>query len=369
MVPAPPRGRAVPVTAPQSPDSRLRAYGHFLIALFFYFLATVLARHGALGLANGQWEPLLEKAMLAFLLVFGFAGLGFALARQQHPIAAQGLPGRPGWPREFALGLSIGWAIAAVCVLAMALFGGVVIILSFAPANWKWLAADAVFFLLATLAEEVAFRGFAFQRFARATGPAGALFAFALLYAFLESMRPGATHATALVAFLLSILLTTAYLRTRALWVSWGLNFGWKASRALLFGLAVQGDSTHSSIVQGDPTGSFWLTGGGFGLESSWFAFFVILLTLPVLYRATHDLDFRYNAPELIPGGMPVDLEAAGRRQHEAAMGAAEPSAPALIQIAGMAPPAPPQALENSPGSIAGPDPSTTPPKAGNESS
>lgn len=324
-----------PAVTPHA-DSRLRAYGHFLVALFFYFLARALARHGALGLANDQWSPLAEQAMLAFLLIFGYAGFGFTLNRQQHPIGAQGLPGRPGWPREFALGLSIGWGVAAVCVLAMALFGGIVMSLSFSRANWGWLFADCAFFALLTLAEEVAFRGYAFQRFARATGPAGAIFAFSLLYAFLESMRPGATRATAAVAFLFSVLLSAAYLRTRALWVSWGLNFGWKATRAVFFGLAVQGNSTHSPVVQGDPTGSFWLTGGGFGLESSWFAFLVLLAALPVVFRATRELDFRYNAPEIIPGGIPVDIDAAARRQHEAAMGPSEPAPPALIQIAGI---------------------------------
>jgi hypothetical protein len=80
--------------------------------------------------------------------------------------------------------------------------------------------------------------------------------------------------------------------------------------------------------------GSFWLTGGGFGLDSSWFAFFVILALLPVVYRATRELDFRYNAPVLEPAGIPVDLDAAARRQHEAAMGAAAPSEAPLVQIA-----------------------------------
>ena len=31
------------------------------------------------------------------------------------------------------------------------------------------------------------------------------------------------------------------YVRTRALWMSWGFNFAWKATRALIFGLAVSG--------------------------------------------------------------------------------------------------------------------------------
>jgi hypothetical protein len=138
------------------------------------------------------------------------------------------------------------------------------------------------------------------------------------------------------VALLFTVVLSMAYLRTRALWVSWGINFGWKAARALIFGLAVTGVNSHSPIVQGDPMGPFWLTGGGFGLDGSWLTFFVLLAAIPIVYRLTRDLDFTHNAPEIVPGGIPVDLDAAARLQHEAAMGAAplEPASPALIQIA-----------------------------------
>ena len=76
---------------------------------------------------------------------------------------------------------------------------------------------------------------------------------------------------------LLGLVLSACYLRTRALWVSWGLNFAWKASRALLIGLAVSGVTSHSPLVQGDPMGPFWLTGGAFGLDGSWLTFFVLL--------------------------------------------------------------------------------------------
>jgi uncharacterized protein len=332
------------VTAPAA-DSRLRAYGQFLFALFYFFLARALAHHGALGLVSEQWQPLIEQGMLVFLLLLGYAGLGFTLNRQMHPIREQGLPQRPGFMAEAGLGLAVGWAAAAVCVLVMAIFGGIAVGLSWSLSSWGWFAINLVYFALLCLGEEVTFRGYAFQRFARATGSAGALFGFALLYAFLQSMIPGATRTTSVVSFVFAIVLSIAYLRTRALWVSWGLNFGWKTSRAVVFGLAVNGDSSHSSVVQGDPTGSFWLTGGGFGLESSWFAFLVMLALIPVIYRLTRDLDFRYNVPELIPGGIPVDLDAAARRQHEAAMGAAasdltDPAGPTpLVQIAPLSAP------------------------------
>jgi membrane protease YdiL (CAAX protease family) len=352
-------------TTVQVHDSRLRAYGQFLFALFYYFLARALAHHGALGLVGELWQPLAEQAMLVFLLLLGFAGLGFSLNRQVHPISAQGLPRRPGFMQEFGMGLAAGWATAAVCVVAMAIFGGIAVSITGSLSSWGWLLVDLAYFKLLCLGEELTFRGYAFQRFARATGPAGAVFGFSLLYAFLQSMTPGATRTTAVTSFVFAVGLSLAYLRTRALWVSWGLNFGWKASRALLFGLAVNGDNTHSPVVQGDPTGSFWLTGGGFGLESSWFAFFVMLALVAVIYRMTRELDYRYNVPQLIPGGIPVDIDAAARRQHEAAMGPAEPAPPPLVQIVPLSTTMTAPIVPEAPTPA---NPEGTEPNAGNES-
>ena len=327
------------MTTVRVPEGRLRAYAQFLAALFYFFLARALAHRGAIGLAPDQGAPLVEQAMLLFLLLVGFTGMGFAINRQQHPMNEQGLARRPGFGREIGMGLTIGWAAALICTIAMAIGGGIVIRLSLDLRSWGWLILDALYFALLAMAEEVAFRGYAFQRFTRAVGSAGAVLGFGLLSAFLMALQTGNIQRVSLaIWFLLSVLLSTAYLRTRALWVSWGLNFGWKASRALLFGLAVNGDTSHTPIVQGDPTGPFWLTGAGFGLDGSWLAFLVLLAAVPVIYSATRDLDYRYNVPEIVPGGVPVDLDAAARRQHEQAMGAA-PTPPALIQIAPLASP------------------------------
>lgn len=319
--------------APPAPvGSRLRSYLHFVFAVFYYFLARSLAYHGAQGFAGLLWSPLLEQAMLVFLLLFGYAAMGFWFQHRLHPIAAQGLPRRPGYPAEFGLGLATGWGIALICVIPMAIGGGIAVVLSGRLADFGWLFSDMAFFLLATLAEEIAFRGYAFQRFVDAVGPLGAAVGFAAYYGIVQQLMPGSSHVSFAVSCALGLLLATAYLRTRALWVGWGLNFGWRASRALLFGLAVSGVGSHSSVVIGDPMGPFWLTGGGFGLDGTWIAFFVILAAIPVLWRLTRDLDYRYNAPTIIAGGIPVDIDAASRAQHEAAMGPAAP--PPLIQIA-----------------------------------
>jgi hypothetical protein len=57
------------------------------------------------------------------------------------------------------------------------------------------------------------------------------------------------------------------------------------------------------------------------------------LVALPVVFRITRELDYKYNAPVIVPGGIAVDLDAAARRQHEAATRPAEPPAPTLVQI------------------------------------
>jgi membrane protease YdiL (CAAX protease family) len=317
----------------KSGNGRLRAYIEFLAAVLYFFLARALARHEAAGLANELWQPLVEQAILLLLLLLGYAGMGFALDRQQHPLSEQGLPRRPGWPNEAGLGLAVGWALAVVCVLPLVVGGGIAIVLVLESSAWGWLLADAAFFALAALAEEVAFRGYGFQRFVQSVGPLGAALGYAAFYAIVQALLPGASHSSVAVSLALSLVLSTAYLRSRALWVSWGINFGWKASRALLFGLTISGVSSHSPVVQGNPMGPFWLTGGGYGLDGSWVAFVVLLAALPVVYRLTSELDYRYNTPEIVSGGIPVDLSAVAQRQHEHAMGTAAPVAPDLIQI------------------------------------
>jgi len=336
-----------------SRGGRLRAYIEFLAAVLYFFLARSMAHKAVLSISsisNDPWLPLMEQAIFAFLLIMGFGGLGLILDHELHPISAQGLPRRAGRGAEFGLGLAVGWAIAVVCVLLLAVGGGIAIALTLQPAAWGWLVADAAFFALVALAEEVAFRGYGFQRFAVAVGPLGAACGFAAFYAVVQSLQRGSNHASIAVSIVFSLLLSTACLRTRALWLSWGLNFAWKASRALLFGLAVSGVTSHSPVVQGDPMGPFWFTGAGFGLDGSWLAFVVLLAALPVVYHVTRDLDYKYNAPVIVPGGMPVDLDAAARSQHEAATRTAEPKPPALVQILPVTPAEP--ASSASPASI-----------------
>ena len=344
------------MTIPQRRGGRLRHSFQFLLAVLYFFAARSLAQRGAQTLANDAWAPLALQAILFILLTLGYAALGFWIEGQLQPVREQGWPFRPGWSGEAGRGLAVGWGAAVVCVLPMMLAGGIAILLATQASAWGWLAADAAYFALAAAAEEVAFRGYGFQQLRAATGPLTASLAFSAFYALLQEMLPGSSRASTAVSIVFGLLLSAAYLRTRALWVSWGLNFGWKASRALIFGLTVSGVSSHSPVVEGTPLGPLWLTGGGFGLDGSWWAFVVLLAAFPVLFRVTRELDYRYNAPLLEPAGVPVDLSRAAETQHAAGMGN---SAAPLVQI-GVASPA---ATPNGPTDAAtDPHPGLAPP-------
>ncbi len=317
----------------QRAPGRLAQLPRLLVALVYAWLATTIAAHGAAGLVGDRWDPFVQSAMLVFLLLIGFAGFGITFDKQKKPVAEQGLPLRLGWKREAGLGLAFGWSMALVAVLPMVFIGGIVIRLHLGAWDWLMLAAEVAFFALATLAEEIIFRGYAFQKLAKAAGGFNAALVFAAIYAITQAHVPGANLLSTSVSYIFSLLLAAAYLRSRALWVSWGINFGWKASRALLFGLTIAGVNQHSPVVIGDPVGPFWLTGGGFGLDASWTALIIVIVALPILFRLTRDLNFEYNAPVIEPGGIPVELGGAIQKQHDAAMGTTEPAPPPLVQI------------------------------------
>ena len=321
-----------PVYATPS-GGHLRAFGRFVLAGLFFLLARGVAHSGAKGLAGEEWLPLVEQGMLVFLLVVGYACAGFVLSRQTNPVRQQGLWLRKGWFVELGMGVAAGWAIAVVCVLPLVLFGGIALGFSFSWSSLGWLFADGAFFALATLALQVAFRGYPFQQAIEAVGELPAVLVVSVLAGILQAWLPGASRSSMAVSITLGLLLSMAYLRTRALWVPWGLHFGWLASRALLFGLPVSGTTSHSPLVQGEPIRALSLAGYGFGLDGSWFSCVVMLIAMPFVYRATRDLSFEYNAPVLIPGGIPVDLDAAAQRQHESATRPETPEVKPLVQI------------------------------------
>ena len=314
---------------------RLWAVFLAIIAFLYSFLAEAIAGSAASGLSSRPWFELVYRITLLFLLLAGYWAMGYVFQQQRTPLRSMGLIARPTAGREFGLGAAFGWGAMLVCVLPMALIGGLTVTFWTRPRQFGLLLLDLAVLLVASLAEEVLFRGYPFQRLIDGVGPVLATLTASAVFAVRHLANPDSTLSSTLVTVLAGWLLSLAYLRTRALWLPWGLHFAWNASMGVLFGLPISGLRMFSPVVSSNPHGPLWLTGDGYGPEGSAVAALVMLAGLGVLTWITRDYAWQYAQPIIVPGGIPVDLDAAARRQHEAAMGAPPPeiAAPALVQI------------------------------------
>ena len=313
---------------------RLRSFSWFVIAAIYFVFAQQISLRAANGLSSGDWFLLVDSLIFLFLLLVGYAAMGYAGQSQREPLRTMGLARREGWKREFALGAALGWGGVVACVLPMALLGSLVIRFWTNQHQFFLLFVNLLTLVVAALAEEVAFRGYAFQRLIDAVGPTLATLGMSVLFAAMHLVNTNASAASTLVTILAGWLFSIAYLRTRALWLPWGLHFAWNASMGILFGLPVSGLTVFNPVITTNAVGPIWLTGGGYGPEGSAVAVIVLPVLMIVLVRATRDYAHKYAQPVIVPGGIPVDLDAIARRQHEEAMGAAPVATePKLVQI------------------------------------
>jgi uncharacterized protein len=313
---------------------RLWAVFFCVIAFMYAWLAEGLAGGFASGFSAGPWFELAYRTTLLVLLLVGYWAMGYVFQRQRTPLKSMGLIRRASTAGEFGTGAAFGWGAMVVCVLPMAVIGGFTVTFWTGPRQFGLLVLDVVVLLVAALAEEVIFRGYPFQRLIDGVGPVMATLIASAVFAIRHLSNPDSSLASTLVTVLAGWLLAVAYLRTRALWLPWGLHFAWNASMGILFGLPISGLRMFSPVISTNPHGPLWLTGDGYGPEGSAVAAVVLLGSLGVLMWVTRDYAWEYAQPVIVAGGIPVDIDAAAKRQHEAAMGSpAEAAGPQLVQI------------------------------------
>ena len=51
-----------------SPADRVRSFGYVIIAVIYFYIAQIISVHAGNGLSSGVWLPLIERAILLFLL-------------------------------------------------------------------------------------------------------------------------------------------------------------------------------------------------------------------------------------------------------------------------------------------------------------
>ena len=310
----------------------------FVTSLTWVMVAALLAARAARGLVLrfeiADFYLLLDAVFLVFLVSVGFSMLQFIVARNTPFRETIGLPVRASAKTEWATGVAIGWGAIVLALLPVALAGNLHARLWTEPrALWLLVIHLAAAGVLA-LASEIALFGYPYRRLIEAIGSSWATVVIALLFAMAGSFTQfggGGTRTSNVVAVLLGLLLCSAWLRTRGLWLGWGLQFAWIASLGILFGFPVSGVETLSSVVQTRAIGPEWLTGGDLGLEGAVLTVFALGGAIAVLIRTTRDWSWEYNHTPIVSGGYPMDV--APPAAHTAMEQTAAAKPPALVQI------------------------------------
>ncbi|MBI3668672.1 MAG: CPBP family intramembrane metalloprotease, partial [Acidobacteria bacterium] len=210
-------------------------------------------------------------ALLYFLLNAGLLVEGWLFLHvfDRRTFRTLGLWFYPGAGRELVCG-AVGGALLMALVVVLLYLSQALHYSGLAGASGRLLprlAASAGVFLLAAAFEEIAFRGYAFQRLLDEAGPIVAVAAISGLFGGLHLTNPYATPLSTANTVLAGVLFSLAYLKTRALWLPIGLHWAWNFFQGTIFSLPVSGLRLGSTLLRAELTGADWLTGGFYGPE------------------------------------------------------------------------------------------------------
>lgn len=259
-------------------------FGRFLLGVLVFYVSGSIAEGFAPGTPAYLRFDMVARPLTMVLLLAGFSVLLVTVDRVHgSPLAHMGLAVGGRWLRDIAWGLLLGTGMVSTAVLANIADGRIIVktLLSWHNAE----AAVGVLFILAAgaMVEELAFRGYPFQRLVEAFGPVAAIVILSVLFGLAHFGNPNVTAWAVINTVLVGILLAIAYLRTRSLWMPWGIHFAWNAVLGVGFGLPVSGLTKFSVLIRSRAQGPTWLTGGSYGIEASATGAFVIVTGIVLL--------------------------------------------------------------------------------------
>lgn len=251
----------------------MAALGKFLLAAGLTFGVMIIVAPLIASFLAGPRRMLFDlvyRIVWAAILLALYSLLAISMDKvEASPLEAQGFPRRQ-WFSQLTIGAAIGGAMIAVAVTMIAVFGEIRrVTFSDSGHSLRWAAAALIVLIVGALAEELAFRGYPFQKLVEAIGPWWAIGAFSALFGIAHTTNPNVTVWGVINTAGVGVLFAVAYLRTRALWLPWGLHFGWNFTLGMVCGLPVSGLRTFSAMVRTTVAGPLWLTGGDYGIEGS----------------------------------------------------------------------------------------------------
>jgi membrane protease YdiL (CAAX protease family) len=278
--------------------SRLRSGWRFFIFLLLFILFStmfVVAAYAILPMLPIGFSPdgLLFSLVNWGISLFLALGIGWICGKflEGLPFRALGAAFTKYWFKNLCLGFAIGAVSLVLVVAAAMIFGG----LRFHPnsdygssAILVTLGVSFAVFAVAAAFEEALFRGYILQTFSRAGLAWPAIIITSLFFAMFHLRNPGANWISSLNTAIAGVWFAVAYLKTRDLWLPFGMHFIWNWVQGSIFGIEVSGlkDLLRATLLQEVDTGPAWLTGGSYGIEASLTCTVVLTLCAVFIYFA-----------------------------------------------------------------------------------
>jgi membrane protease YdiL (CAAX protease family) len=188
-------------------------------------------------------------------------------------------------PRSFLVGSAI--AIAIISLGFVILLLSEVIEIASVQVDISYLLTTFVLFIAVSVFEEMVFRGYILNNMMDVMNKYLALILSSLLFAALHLGNSGMTFIAFTNLFLAGVLLGSAYIFTRDLWLPIGMHLFWNYVQGPIFGFNVSGETINEqSLIIMHTHGDDIITGGAFGFEGSVVcsALSIVAILLVILY-------------------------------------------------------------------------------------
>jgi len=277
-------------------DGLLRSGWRFAIFLAMFVPGVALFGSIAIGLlfsvsAVGHAGP------SAFLVINGLVSLAVALAAgwicgkylERLPFSALGAAFEGPWVFSLIGGFALGAVTFALGAGIGIAAGGLSFSVNAAAAagdiGWT-LGVSFLVFAAAAAFEEALFRGYIFQTFIRSDLKLLGVVLTSLLFASVHMGNPAVSTLAWLNTFIAGLWFAVAYLKTRDLWLPFGLHLAWNWTQGSVFGVEVSGltDIVRAPLMRESDIGPVWLTGGDYGIEGGVVTTIAIIVSTVFIY-------------------------------------------------------------------------------------
>jgi hypothetical protein len=263
----------------------LRSGWKFAAYVALFYLILVATRVGFSLLHDFNLSPDSVVLNELTLLIPAIGALLMSARFVDHrPLQAFGVGFLPHWRRHLGLGLAMAAGMLAVLVFGCFVLGYV---------NISWTGRQVPAFaligtlgllLVAAFTEELIFRSFALQVLMEGMGMWPAVILMSVLFGLVHMKNPGSSLLATVNTIVAGVLLSLAYVRTRSLWLPYGIHVGWNVGLGFVLGFRLSGLDRPSLWTTGI-AGSETILGGDYGPEGGLLATFIFAASAVLVER------------------------------------------------------------------------------------